>query len=1025
MKTAPETPTPKAANATAPTKPATVAPVTKAAAIAAAIIGSKSDAGQTIFEPNSAHMEQQALTTFIDSLPSEMEQSSPITTQIDTNALTVDHTMSSDIKSFMARPTFVTNFNWTSASGAGEALQVYNLPTDLLNLSAIKLEKISRYQFMSFDIVVRLFGSPIQFQSGRLIMSFETGKRERMARGAPSNIIIQTQLPHVLFDPAVPSPVELRIPFCAPISQWDTIGQYGLGTLGIFVLSPLSSASTSNAMTLSVQARFENVKLGVPTQTASHIVSMRNDLVKDAQYRIAYSESRQEEKEANSKHYLSEGLDTVSTVATALSSFPLLAPIAQPVSWATSIASRAARAFGFSSPPDLTGPTRLMQHQQPNYTHFDSPSTAVPLSFSQGFDIPVAPVFGEDHDEMDINYVTSKLAIALSFNWASTAEVGSVLSYWPVMPGLSVLSDAAGSVTWGQYTPTPMAYVASMFKYWAGSIRYKIDCIATPFHAGRLVLAYIPDFDPLGSFNITEIGNNFNIVWDITNSSHIEFEVPYLGNTPYLHTMLDNASLQYLVNSETSGSEPQQRLRKCANGAIVMFVLNKLVAPSTAASTINMLLWTGAGKDITFAEPTLGNYRPSVSDAARIDYTGKYFDGTVHYQPEMGVIPTRMLDSIDEVDEAEIDRSIEAPEPNYRTPRFASAESMQDPYNKNSTQNLTDFSAWMPPHYISPTERAKLCTGEVITNLRQLTKRMAPSYYMYPQNVTTAGVMTSDYPSSNHVLELDLDYFGTHDGTVDAVIYQRQIAPTGTSRGTTPNLTELDTYLSYIGALYAYARGSRRFHLTTHPSNIINASAFTGKLLSDLTDPTVRNDQGYWDFRVSQELELDTPPRQPYFRPDVNVYGYNYANNGFSTLPLRNYDFGLSSMMLPDAGVRKIGESGTHLEVSVPSSTNYPMRLLMTPARSEGNAEVDAITICKHNNPRARRFLELRYRPFSSAQYGTTATFTPIPWPNPLVISEAAGDDFTFGRFQFAPSLVRIKQPLIFSNTATGGKLRR
>lgn len=982
------------------------------------VIAASSAAGQTIFEPNSAHMEQQGLTSFIDSLPSEMEASSPITTQCDTNALSVDHTISSDIKSFMSRPTFVANVDWTSASGAGAVLATYDCPTDLLNLSAIKLEKVSRYQFISFDIVVRLFGSPIQFQAGRLIMSFETGRRERFARASDTNIITQSQLPHVIFDPAIPSPVEMRIPFCAPIAQWDTIGQYGLGSLFLGVLSPLTSASTSNSMTLSLQARFENVKLGVPTQTAPTTVPLRSALFSDSRHRIAYAEAREEVKEANHSHFISEGLDTVSTVATALGNFPLLAPIAQPVSWATSLAARAARAFGFSSPPDLTGPTRLMSHQQPNYTHFDSQSTAVPLTFSQGFDIPVAPVFGEDHDEMDINFVASKLAIALSFNWPDTAPVGSVLTYWPVMPGLCVKDAGAQNVSWGQYTPTPMAYIASMFKYWAGSIKYKLDCVSTPFHAGRLVLAYIPDFDPLGTFSVTEIGNNFNIVWDITDNSHIEFEVPYLGNTAYLNTILDNNVVEYLVNGETTGIEPRSRLRKCANGAIVIFVLNKLVAPSTASSSVNMLLWAGGGKDLCFSEPTLGNYRPAYPSAKRIDYTGKYFDGTVHYQPEMGVVPARSTevdiaqDALDEVDWPSRPSS----------PRMAYAESMQDPYNKNSTQNLSDFSCWMPPNYINPVERAKLCTGEVITNLRQLTKRMSPSYYMFPHNVTTAGAMTSDYPSSNHVLEIDLDYFGTMEGSQDSVLYGRNIAPTGTTRGTTPNLSEMDTYLTYIGALYAYARGSRRFHLTTHPSNIINASAFTGKLLSDLCDPTVRNDQGYWDFRVSQELEMDTPPRQPYFRPDVSVIGYNYANDAFSTLPLRNYDFGISSLMLPDASVKKIGESGTHLEVSVPSSTNYPIRLLTTPATT---VESDVIKAIDHNNPRTRRFLELRYRPFSSASFGTTSTFTPIPWPNPLVISEAAGDDFTFGRFQFAPKLVRIKQPLIFSNSTTGAKLRR
>lgn len=846
----------------------------------------------------------------------------------------------------------------------------------------------------------------MQFQAGRLWMSFETGRNERGARQIPINIVQLTQLPGVAYDPALPSPVELRIPFCAPISQWDTIGQYGLGTLLLSVLSPLNSASTSNSVTLSIQAWFENVKLGVPTQTSSVINPARRDLAFTAGARIAYAEAREEREEASKHHVLSDGLDTVSTVATAMGAFPLLAPIAQPVAWATSMAARAARMFGFSSPPDITGPTRVQHHQQANYTHFDSPSTAVPLTFSAGYDIPVGPVFGEEHDEMDINYVASKLAVSLSFDWADTTPVQSVLAYFPVMPGLSVKQADSQNVSWGQYAVTPMGYVSTMFKYWAGSIRYKLDCISTPFHAGRLVIAYIPDFDPLGTFSITDIGNNYNIIWDITDSSHIEFEVPYMGNTPYLHNMLDDNTMSYIRNGEIAGNQPRQRLRKCANGAIVIFVLNQLVQPSTASSTINLLLWSGAGKDLTFAEPTLGTYRPVFPSATRIDYTGKYFDGTINYQPEMGTVLSKNVD--------------EEEEPSAPPERWVMAESYQDPYNKASSQNLSDFSAWMPPNYISPTERAKLCTGEVITSLRPLTRRLCPSYHMFPHDVTDAGVMDQDYPSTNHVLNFDLDYFGTMPGSQDTAVYDRNIAPTGTSRGTSKNLTEMDTYLTYIGAMYAYARGSRRFHLTTYPSNIINAAKFSSGHMPDLLDPTVSGDQGYWDFRVSQEIELDSPPRQPYFRPDTNQIGYNYANDAFSTLPLRNYDLGISSLMLPDASVKKIGESGTHLEVVVPSSTNLPMRLISTPAVAEDLA----IQASDHNNPRARRFLELRYRPFSTAQYGTTGTFRARSWPVPLVISEAAGDDFTFGRFQYAPSVVRIRKSLIFANTNNGVKLR-
>jgi len=325
------------------------------------------------------------------------------------------------------------------------------------------------------------------------------------------------------------------------------------------------------------------------------------------------------------------------------------------------------------------------------------------------------------------------------------------------------------------------------------------------------------------------------------------------------------------------------------------------------------------------------------------------------------------------------------------------------------------YRNFIPMKRIDPQSRARLAAGEVITNLRTLTRRLTPAYAMYPQAVTTAGAWTSTVipPSSLNVLVFDPDYFGTGDGQDDASIYNKQIAP---ARASNKNwLTELESALSYVGRLYVFARGSRLYGISARPSNVINAAAFAN-LSDEITNPT---EKGTFEFRLSGLIDEDSPPRQPYFRPEDALLGYNYANSSSTTLSATNYSYGLNSALSGNFAVEKSGESGCGLVVQVPPTSKYPFKLVTTPA----SGEADYIKTHKYSAPRSRRFLELRYRPFSSTLSGATATYTPKIWPFPLNIMEAGADDFSFGGLMPPPLITKVAKSVVFPNYDTGAKI--
>jgi len=860
---------------------------------------------------------------------------------------------------------------------------------------------------MSCTSVFRIEASPMQFQAGRLYMCYEPYMNGRGARRANGAYLSQmTALHGVTYDPAKPAPVELRIPYAGLMSEYDLpLGQLETGRLHVFVMSPLNSASTTSTVTLSIQAWLEDVELSVPTAKAYATEPSRAH-VPETTYGEPLEFQSSEAGMAN-KHVYSTALSRISKIATLMGHFPILASVAQPVAHFSSLASRVAAYFGFCKPPDVSAPTKVVSHNRAAWTNGDGALPIVKLAQScENAVDQTQSYFHNPIDEMDISYIVSNLVALNQWAWSASDAVGKMITVIPVHPGLSVEVGTRGSYTFGSYMTTPLGYVSTMFKYWAGSIKYKLEAVSTPFHAGRLVVAYFPDYDPLApTLNINEVGNQYSVVWDISDSSEILFEIPYLGNTPYLNCFIDDQASTTLINSETTGFGPRDRMRKVMNGAIVVFVLNQLVAPSAAADNVSIINWVAGGEDICFAEPTFGAYKPvATTTPVRNDMTQKWYNGATMSAPDWKTNPTR-LEPVAEEEEISVELSFQS------APSGLTVTGI-DPYS-GATASRGAFRNFIPSKRISPQERAKLCQGEVITSLRPLIRRLTPAYELYPQNVTADGNWTGVAPNSQTALVLDPDYYGTGDGFADSAIYNKQIAPAVS--GGANWLTELESAIKYVSWLYYYARGSRVYGISARPSNVINGAAFT-MLGDEISLPT---DMGTFDFRLSTLNEEDTPPRQPYFRPEDELLGYNYANTSSATLSASNYSYGFNSNLSGNMSVQKSGEAGCGIVVQVPPTTRYPMSLIATPDL----AEASAIAYSKYLLPRSRRFLEIRYRAFSSSMSGTTANYRPKIWPFPLTIMESAADDFSFGGLAPPPVITKVQKTTVFVNYSTGARI--
>jgi len=983
-------------------------------------------------EPDSSVERAQGITSYIDAEDTLVSTILAEPMEATKSGTSDDYQEQASIVRVLTRPTFIDAFEWSTSFPIGAKVMQLDLPLVILQKSAIKISKAQFNQFMTATMVVRLQASPIQFQAGRLYVAYEPYSGPRGGRASHNYPPAFTSLPGVIFDPAKPTPMELRIPFSSVNTSWDLpLGNLVHGKVTIYVLSPLVSGTSTTTISCNVNAWFEDAAVSVPTNDKMKLPSVVTKTPMHGKTEYLKGDFQSEKSEAQN-HRFSSALNTISHIATALGNFPLLAGVAKPTASFFSVASNVAAFFGFSKPPDTSCPTKFVSHNRAAWANSDGPLPTVKLASSVDNTVDQSGRFFPcPLDEMEISYVVSKPAVVSQWLWSDTDDVGKLITVLPIHPGVSEYIPGTSALTDGLFAPTPMSYVASMFHMWAGSIALRLEAVSTPFHAGRLMLVYIPDYNPHATYDIEEAGNFYSVVWDITDSSDISFEVPYVSDSPFLSVVLDDQSYTLTNARIPEEGERQAAYRNFQNGAIVVFVLNKLVAASTTSSSISVLNWYSGGEDLTFASPTFGNYLPHDSGYKREDISRRWYDYTLMDTPP-STLPTLL--AIEEKDEQhdesilfghhESDAAAPGVGPEVIPPSDSLAPSRptnERPSNKMfsapvgsattgaSVQNLTSNqraprSQFIPMKRINPKSQARLTSGEVITNLRVLTRRMAPAYALYPHDMTDAGAADVQPPTSHHVLVIDPDYYQSCSGYRDSALTNRM---GGKLLGTSNNwLTELETPLSYISRLYGFARGSRVYGISVRSSNTVNGAPFV-----TLADEVVnRADLATFDMRLSRHMDM-TITRMPYFRPDDGALGYNDA-----TTTSWNENFGFNSYLSPNFSVEKSGEQGCGLTVTVPQVGKYPYKLLVAP-----NDTIEEYTKkYMQAAPRSRRMLEIRYRPFSSAASGVTANYQPHYWPFPLTINEAAGDDHSFGMLLHPPLLTRVRGVTVINNYTTG-----
>lgn len=531
----------------------------------------------------------QQITTFTDDVEASSYEKPMITTTTMWVKMAEDEKLH-DVHAILSRPTIVSESSFDTTT----PLPVLTFPEAILNNSQNIVDKLNRFTFFRANVKVKLVFNATPFQQGRYWLFFSPFDTEcnRPQTGQLSN---QTGYPGVEIDLASGAPVEVKIPYCAPLSHYDLVNGYStMGELRLVELNQIQDGTVpASPAYFTIYAWFEDIELALPNP------------VKILQAQVG------EEQQATSGPSISGVASTIASMASAAGKvIPQLNSVLHPVEWAARATSKVASTLGFNKPTNLDKNCLFTNVPGKGFTNCDGIDMSSKLAAMPDNSVTQEEgLFSTDLDEMDMSYVCSKSCVMQTgIDWNITQAAGTQVYFWPNMPGI-----CSSGYTGLRLPVTILGYVASMFSLWRGSIKYRITIAKTGFHSGRLRLTYYPG-DSIFRTTNKDPQSAYNWILDLSVSSEFEIEVPYISNVPWKRVMIG-------AQDETVWNDI-----KYHTGCLQLTVLNQLRRSSdSVADNCPVNVWISGGSDISFSIPDFGGYvtqtNPQVLEAQVFNLT--------------------------------------------------------------------------------------------------------------------------------------------------------------------------------------------------------------------------------------------------------------------------------------------------------------------------------------------------------------------------------------------------------------------
>jgi len=484
---------------------------------------------------------------------------------------------------YLERPIKVASFPWSSANAFGSIITTLDMPDVIINNATIT-PKIENYRFLAADILIEIKFNSISTACGTLWMFFEPFREMILERRFANNFGCMTGYNGLELNVGSPAAMTFLIPYISPNTYHDLKNALvGLGALHFAVLAPFSTTVPTDKCTVDVFASLKNVRLCVhlPNTTIS---------------------AQMEAVQKSEKGMISSISGPVTNAAKALSGLPVLGQYFQAAAWLGDCVTTVSTSIGLCKTPDLKASITTTPQPAKGFTQAYGIDQGVVLSLHPANAItPSLSVFGTSVDEMDYKYIQNKYCWFGQFNLSTSDPSGTILTYFPITPGLCAASftpDVSGT-----FSTTLLSYLTSMHQLWRGGVTIRLSFAKTNYQNTRISIAVFP------GFNAAEIvpGLNFDavnkVIVDLNETSVAEITIPYQSATPWLVATLFN-----------DATYDEANYTNCL-GMLVISVETPLYVQINSPSSIVCNMWIKGADDTQFAIADFSNYYPYTTEA--------------------------------------------------------------------------------------------------------------------------------------------------------------------------------------------------------------------------------------------------------------------------------------------------------------------------------------------------------------------------------------------------------------------------
>jgi hypothetical protein len=526
--------------------------------------------------------------------------------------MNLSKTSDSTLGNFLGRPTRIAEYSWSVGQPLFEKLNPWKL---FLNDPRVA-EKIANYELYRSKLHVKMVISGTGFHYGRALVSYNpligyddiTVTRNFL----DADLVAASQKPHFFLNPTNNTGGQLDLPFFWPKNylSLSTTDRDDMGELAIKSFSNLLHANGGDdPVTITVYAWASDVVLTMPTAITTLTLA---DYTPQAGMMNSGDEYGQ--------GIISTPASAVAKAAGKLKDVPMIAPYARATEMVAMGVGELANHWGYSRPPIVTDIVQQKPTPTGNMANTDAADAVMKLSLDskQELTIDSRTVGLDGEDQMDIGRFCARESYLTQFGM--TAQDGPDALLWNarVTPNLY---NKNGS----ELHPTPMAYMATAFEKWQGSIKFRFQAVKSNFHKGKLLIRW----DPRAHSSAIQYNTVYSRVIDLAECDDFEIVVGWGQAEPFLSC----SEMSTTTNVYSASSRFSNDTLGRYNGVLEVAVVNSLVSPS-ADSDISFNVFVSACEDLKFGEPTtdkLKKFNLWATPGGYVPQSGKYV-------PQSGVI---------------------------------------------------------------------------------------------------------------------------------------------------------------------------------------------------------------------------------------------------------------------------------------------------------------------------------------------------------------------------------------------------